>query len=99
MISIGQKIKQRRQQLGLSQPSLAAKIGLTKQRIYELETQSKRISAEMLFNISKTLDTPLLYFLTDCELDELGEEVLLVKYRKISAKNKKILIKIAQILT
>jgi transcriptional regulator with XRE-family HTH domain len=96
--SVGEKIKERREQLGLTRIELAKRIKVQQQRITELEATSKRPSAEKLLQISDVLDTPMLYFLTDCELNDVDEEVLLVKYRKLTPEKKKLGIKIIKIL-
>lgn len=97
-ITIGQKIKQRRKQLGLEPLALSKKIGITPQRIWELENTSTRPSAEVLFKVADALDTPMFHFLTDCELNEIHEEVLLVKFRKLNNSNKKLTIEIIKLL-
>jgi len=97
--SIGQKIKQRRTQLALTQADLARKINVQKQRIVELESESKRPSAQKLLQIADALDAPFLYFLTDCELNDVDEEILLVKYRGLNDKQKKLVIKFSELLT
>lgn len=96
--SIGQKIKLRREQLGLTQTQLAKKLSIQQQRVRELEDTSKRPSAEMLFRISGALDAPMLYFLSDCELNDVDEEILLMKFRKLSPDDKKFAIEIVKLL-
>lgn len=96
--SVGHKIKERREQLGLTQAELARRIKVQQQRIRELEDTSKRPSAEKLFEISNVLETPILYFLTDCELNDVDEEVLLTKYRRLDPNGKKLAIEIVKLL-
>jgi len=96
--TIGDKIKARREQLNLTQVEFAKKLGVGKQRIAELENTCKRPSAEKLFEIAKILEVPMVYFLTDCKLDDLDEEILLVQFRRISDKNKKLIINIIKLL-
>jgi len=96
--SIGQKIKSRREQLDLTQSDLARRLKIQQQRVRELEDTSKRPSAEMLLRISDALDTPMLYFLTDCELNNADEEVLLVKFRKLTPDRKKLAIEIIKLM-
>jgi len=98
MKTIGQKIKQRRKQLGLTQPQLASKISTTKQRIDELERTSTRPSAEMLFKVAGALEAPMLYFLTDCELNDVDEEILLVKFRSLPDSGKRIALSLIDVL-
>lgn len=96
--TIGQKIKLRRQQLSITQTHLAKAIGVQKQRITELENTSKRPSAEMLFKISQALDAPILYFLTNCKLNDVDEEVLSVKFRELTLEKKKLAIEIIKLM-
>jgi len=96
--SVGQKIKQRREELGLRPSELAKKLGVQKQRVSELELTSKRPSAEVLLKVADALDAPMLYFLTDCELNDADEDVLLTKYRGLSTDKKKLAIELVKIL-
>lgn len=99
MKTIGQKIQQRREQLGITPKQFAKKIGITPQRIWELENTSTRPSADILFRVAEALDAPMLYFLTDCELNDVDEDILLVNYRKLPADRKKLAIEILKLLT
>jgi len=59
---LGEKIKQKRKQRGLSVEELAAASGMTRQYLYLIEkgdTQSA-ISCEKIINLEKALDTKLL---------------------------------------
>lgn len=96
--STGQKIKSRREQLGLTQTELAKKLGVTQQRVRELEDISRRPSAEMILKVADILNASFLYFLTDCELDDFNEEILLVRYRKLSAGDKRLILDFANLL-
>lgn len=95
--SVGQKIKLRRKQLGLTPTTFSEKIGITPQRIWELENTSTRPSADILFRVAEALNTPMLYFLTDCELNDVDEEVLLAKFRRLGGENKKLVIQIIKL--
>jgi len=59
---IGQRIRQRRIELGLTQQDLADKLGLSYQQIQKYETGLNRISAGRLFLVAKELLTRLDYF-------------------------------------
>lgn len=96
--SIGQKIKERRERLGLNPSDLAKIVNVQRSRITELEESSKRPSAEKLLQIADALSVPILYFLTDCKLNDVDEDVLLVKYRKLNAKNRKLAIEIIKLM-
>ena len=93
--TIGKKIEQRREQLNIKPLAFAKKIGITTSRLWELENTSTRPSAEVLLKVADALDKSILYFLTDEDNDE---DVLLVKYRKLSADRKKLAIEIIKIL-
>lgn len=61
-LHIGGKIKQRRKQQGLSLKKLAASTGLTYQQIQKYEQGRNRVSAPVLYTLSKMLDIPITYF-------------------------------------
>lgn len=96
--SVGQKIKQRRKELGLTPKILSKKIGITPQRIWELENTSTRPSADILLRVADALDTSMLYFLTNCEFNDVDEEILLINFRNLSSKNKKLVIGIVKLI-
>jgi len=96
--SVGQKIQQRRKQLNIKPLAFAKMIGITPQRIWELENTSTRPSAEVLLKVADALDTSMLYFLTDCELNDVDEDILLVKYRRLPEDRKKLAIELVKIL-
>ena len=60
--AIGARLRLRRSMLGLSQTSLAAKLGLTFQMIQRYEHASCRVSASMLYTMSTILDVPISFF-------------------------------------
>lgn len=59
---IGLKIRQRRLELGLTQQTLADKLGLSYQQVQKYETGLNRISAGRLSLVAKILLAPLDYF-------------------------------------
>lgn len=59
---IGLKIRQKRLELGLTQQTLADKLGLSYQQVQKYETGLNRISAGRLSFVAKILLTPLDYF-------------------------------------
>ena len=61
-VYIGQRIRVRRQLLGLSQEALAKKIGITFQQVQKYENGINRISASRLWDISKLLKVQVEYF-------------------------------------
>lgn len=62
---VGQRVKLRRNLLGLSQEELGAALGLTFQQIQKYEKGVNRVSAGTLFALSKILAVPVGYFFED----------------------------------
>lgn len=54
-VHVGERIRARRRQLGLSQERLADALGLTFQQVQKYERGANRVSASKLFEIAKTL--------------------------------------------
>jgi transcriptional regulator with XRE-family HTH domain len=61
-IYVGERLRQRRIELGISQRELAAELGLSHQQVQKYECATDRISASRLFRISKILDVTLPFF-------------------------------------
>ena len=61
-VHVGERLRQRRLQVGLSQGALAHKAGVNFQQIQKYENGHNRISASRLWNITKALDVPVSYF-------------------------------------
>lgn len=61
-IHVGERIRIRRKQLGLTQHNLARLLGLTFQQVQKYERGMNRISAGRLFGISKVLDLSVSFF-------------------------------------
>lgn len=59
---LGNKLKERRQYLKLSQDDVAKKLGITPQQIHKHEKGIDRIPASRLFKLAKLLTVPLGYF-------------------------------------
>lgn len=58
--SVGERIKKRREELGVSLSRLAENAGISKSYLHEIENgQSVMPSAEMLFNIAEALETSM----------------------------------------
>ncbi len=64
-IHVGQRLRQRRTLLGLSQEKLARTIGLTFQQIQKYERGVNRIGASRLLQLSRALGVPIAYFFED----------------------------------
>lgn len=68
-IHVGQRLRMRRTQLGMSQEKLANALGLTFQQVQKYERGVNRISASRLFELSRVLDVAVTYF-----FDDISEE-------------------------
>lgn len=65
---IGERIRLRRTELGLTQDQLAAALGVSYQQIQKYENGANRISAARLWQIGRRLEVPVGWF-----FDEPGE--------------------------
>ena len=61
-IHVGQKLRQRRWLIGMTQQTLAEKVGIKFQQIQKYETGANRVSASRLWDISEVLEVPTSYF-------------------------------------
>lgn len=59
---IGQRLKSRRLELGISQERLADLLGVTFQQIQKYEKGVNRVAASRLFDIAAALDVPIAHF-------------------------------------
>jgi len=64
---VGEKVRQRRTLLGLTQEQLAVALEISYQQIQKYETGANRISAGRLFEIAQKLDTDVAYFFAGLE--------------------------------
>ncbi|HEX2816363.1 MAG TPA: helix-turn-helix transcriptional regulator [Phenylobacterium sp.] len=56
---LGERIRHRRRELGLSQSALGGKLGITFQQIQKYENGTNRVSATMLLKLSDALAMPV----------------------------------------
>jgi transcriptional regulator with XRE-family HTH domain len=63
-MSVGERIKARRAELGWTQEQLAQKAGISKSFLSELENGKRRVSADNLLEIARTLSVSLDYLMT-----------------------------------
>jgi transcriptional regulator with XRE-family HTH domain len=56
---LGERIRRRRRELGLSQSALGGKLGITFQQIQKYENGTNRVSATMLLKLSAALAVPV----------------------------------------
>jgi transcriptional regulator with XRE-family HTH domain len=59
---VGERVRERREHLELSQPALAAKLGIAFQQLQKYENGTNRISAGRLFQLAVALETSIPYF-------------------------------------
>ncbi len=91
---IGQKIRQRRVQLGLSQEELAEKLGISYQQVQKYEKGVSQLTIERLREMAQGLSVAMDYFLKDLPMIRdsphsygglsAEEKRLLKQYRSIS---------------
>lgn len=70
---VGQRLRQRRQELNLSQTVVADQLGVTFQQVQKYERGMNRISASRLHDLCAILSVPVEYFFDG--LDEVSGEV------------------------
>ncbi|SDG40501.1 Transcriptional regulator, contains XRE-family HTH domain [Limimonas halophila] len=73
MRSIGERIRARRFDRGLSQTQLARHVGVTLQQIQKYETAKNRLPVDRLVRIAEVLDTPVSHF-TDAATQHKGPD-------------------------
>lgn len=66
-VHVGARVRERRVMLGLSQTTLATKIGLTFQQVQKYERGANRVSASMMWRMAEVLDVPISYFFDGLE--------------------------------
>ena len=59
---VGQKMRKRRLELGMTQPELARTVGVRFQQIQKYETGQNRIAASRLWRATRALNVPVCYF-------------------------------------
>jgi transcriptional regulator with XRE-family HTH domain len=69
------RVRQRRRELGLTQPELAAKLGVTFQNLYKYEHAKNRITAGRLYALSKALGVPVTFFFQGVEAGLNGQSL------------------------
>jgi len=57
--SVGERVRARRKELGLSQTKLAEALGVTFQQVQKYENGSNRISASRLVSLAKAINMPV----------------------------------------
>ncbi|HXA40996.1 MAG TPA: helix-turn-helix domain-containing protein [Phenylobacterium sp.] len=66
-VALGERIRRRRRELGLSQSALGGKLGITFQQVQKYENGANRVSASMLVKLSDALALPVMQLLHDID--------------------------------
>jgi len=66
-VHVAMRMRERRIELGLSQPKVAAELGITFQQLYKYERAKNRIGAARLYELSKVLSVPITFFFEGVE--------------------------------
>lgn len=66
-VHVGQRVRQRRWMLGVTQQQLAERVGIKFQQIQKYETGTNRVSASRLWDIAAVLEVPVSFFFEGLE--------------------------------
>ena len=66
-VHVGQRVRQRRWMLGMTQSQLGDSVGIKFQQIQKYETGSNRIGASRMWDIATVLDVPVSFFFEGLE--------------------------------
>ena len=89
--ALGERIRRRRRELGLSQSALGGQLGITFQQIQKYENGANRVSASMLMRLADALAMPVTELLQDAEAatppvdPERASAQLVAAFAKISS--------------
>lgn len=72
---VGQRVRQRRWMMGMTQQQLGDRVGIKFQQIQKYETSANRVSASRLWDIAGTLQVPVAFFFDGLEgqAEDTGE--------------------------
>lgn len=70
---IGEKVKKKRRELGISQEELAERLGVTYQQVQRYENGMNKLNVENIQVIADALDTPVSYFFGNGRKDIVSE--------------------------
>ena len=72
---VGQRVRQRRWMMGMTQQQLGDRVGIKFQQIQKYETGANRVSASRLWDIAGTLKVPVAFFFDGLEgqAEDTGE--------------------------
>lgn len=77
-VHVGSRVRIRRVMLGLSQETLANKLGITFQQVQKYERGANRMGSSRLYDIAIALDVPVSFF-----FDDMPEEIAAMSPRAI----------------
>lgn len=98
MTHIGQIIKERRMELGLSQAELAKKVGYAHRTAISKIELERDIPIKKLVPIAKALDLDVKQLLLDYDSASSQEERLLEYYKRLTPQGKDMLLDMAKML-
>ncbi len=72
---VGQRVRQRRWVVGMTQQQLAARVGIRFQQIQKYEAGTNRISASRMWDIATAMEVPVSFFFEgiDGQVPDLGK--------------------------
>jgi transcriptional regulator with XRE-family HTH domain len=73
-IHVGNRVRQRRTLLGLSQEKLGEALGLSFQQVQKYERGTNRVSASRLYEMGRVLDVPVSYFFENIDAAEVASQ-------------------------
>jgi transcriptional regulator with XRE-family HTH domain len=71
-VHVGQRVRQRRWMVGMTQQQLGNRVGIKFQQIQKYETGTNRISASRLWDIAAALDVQVSFFFEGLSAKEIG---------------------------
>ncbi|MEO1492545.1 MAG: helix-turn-helix transcriptional regulator [Pseudomonadota bacterium] len=71
-VHVGQRVRQRRWMVGMTQQQLGNKVGIKFQQIQKYETGTNRVSASRLWDIAHALDVPVSFFFEGLDGHEMS---------------------------
>lgn len=72
---VGERIRQRRLEIGMTQTELAEKINVRFQQVQKYENGLNRVAASRLWRIAEALEVPVNYFFEEIESAETGVSI------------------------
>ncbi len=103
-MSVGQRLKQRRQELGMSQKELAVRLGISPAAVSNYESGQNAIREDVLLRLFTVLDVEPNYLYQDAYSGggfpvSVEEKKLILKYRALAATGRQTLQAVADALT